>query len=88
MVNGARFTSIKDAYRFGHRFGIRLLSGLVLWMFGKQFVSAGFYLFKTDDSSDRLHERNDSKQQLICTILAAQRDRMSLCVALLSDKRA
>jgi hypothetical protein len=45
-------------------------------MFGKQFISAGFYLYKVDDISDRLKERNDTKQQLVCTILASQRDRM------------
>jgi hypothetical protein len=37
MVNGARVTSVKEAYRFGHRFGNRLLTGLVQWIFGKQF---------------------------------------------------
>jgi hypothetical protein len=47
MVNGARVTSIKEAYRFGHRFGNRLLTGLVQWIFGKQFddMLSGYRVF-------------------------------------------
>ena len=47
MVNGARVTSIKAAYRFGHRFGNRLLTGLVQWIFGKQFddMLSGYRVF-------------------------------------------
>ena len=37
MVNGARVTEIKEAYRFGHRFGNKMLTGLVQIIFGKQF---------------------------------------------------
>jgi len=47
MVNGARVTSIKKAYRFGHRFGNRLLTGLVQQFFGKQFndMLSGYRVF-------------------------------------------
>ena len=47
MVNGARVTQIKEAYRFGHRFGNRLLTGLVQQIFGKQFgdMLSGYRVF-------------------------------------------
>jgi hypothetical protein len=47
MVNGARVTEIKEAYRFGHRFGNRLLTGLVQVIFGKQFddMLSGYRVF-------------------------------------------
>jgi hypothetical protein len=47
MVNGARVTSIKEAYRFGHRFGNRLLTGLVQEIFGRQFsdMLSGYRVF-------------------------------------------
>jgi len=47
MVNGARVTAIKEAYRFGHRFGNRLLTGLVQMIFGKQFddMLSGYRVF-------------------------------------------
>lgn len=47
MVNGARVTAIKEAYRFGHRFGNRLLTGLVQMIFGKQFddMLSGYRIF-------------------------------------------
>jgi glycosyltransferase involved in cell wall biosynthesis len=47
MVNGARVTDIKEAYRFGHRFGNRLLTGLVQVIFGKQFndMLSGYRVF-------------------------------------------
>ena len=47
MVNGARVASIKEAYRFGHRFGNRLLTGLVQEIFGKQFsdMLSGYRVF-------------------------------------------
>jgi glycosyltransferase involved in cell wall biosynthesis len=37
MVNGARAESSHLAYRPGHRFGNRLLTGLVAWFFGARF---------------------------------------------------
>ena len=37
MVNGARVSTIQEAYRFGHRFGNQALTGLVQFIFGKQF---------------------------------------------------
>ncbi len=37
MVNGAREEKSELAYRAGHRFGNRLLSGLVAWFFGERF---------------------------------------------------
>ena len=47
MVNGARITSIKEAYRFGHRLGNRLLTGMVQVIFGKQFddMLSGYRVF-------------------------------------------
>lgn len=47
MVNGARVTDIKEAYRFGHRFGNRMLTGLVQNIFGKQFddMLSGYRVF-------------------------------------------
>jgi len=47
MVNGARVTQVKEAYRFGHRFGNRLLTGLVQQIFGKQFgdMLSGYRVF-------------------------------------------
>jgi hypothetical protein len=47
MVNGARITQIKEAYRFGHRFGNRLLTGIVQQIFGKQFgdMLSGYRVF-------------------------------------------
>jgi len=36
MVNGCRITAIKEAYRPGHRFGNRMLTGIVAFIFGKQ----------------------------------------------------
>jgi hypothetical protein len=47
MVNGARITQVKEAYRFGHRFGNRLLTGLVQQIFGKQFgdMLSGYRVF-------------------------------------------
>lgn len=38
MVNGARVTSIEKAYRPGHRFGNRLLTGIVAEIFGKRIT--------------------------------------------------
>ncbi len=37
MVNGAREEKSVAAYRAGHRFGNRLLTGLVAWFFGERF---------------------------------------------------
>ena len=47
MVNGARVTSIQEAYRFGHRLGNQLLTGLVQVIFGKQFddMLSGYRVF-------------------------------------------
>ena len=38
MVNGARAEDSQLAYRAGHRFGNRLLTGLVAWFFGARFT--------------------------------------------------
>src|SRR5690349_14511287 len=38
MVVGARITEEKAAYRPGHRFGNRMLTGLVAWIFGDRFT--------------------------------------------------
>ena len=37
MINCAREEKSEDAYRLGHRFGNKLLTGLVAWFFGKRF---------------------------------------------------
>ena len=38
MVVGARITEEKAAYRAGHRFGNKVLTGLVAWLFGDRFT--------------------------------------------------
>jgi hypothetical protein len=38
MVVGARITKEKAAYRQGHRFGNKMLTGLVAWIFGDRFT--------------------------------------------------
>jgi hypothetical protein len=38
MVVGARITEEKEAYRAGHRFGNKMLTGLVSWIFGDRFT--------------------------------------------------
>jgi len=47
MVNGQRVTDSRDAYRAGHQFGNRLLTGIVAWIFGKRFVDilSGYRVF-------------------------------------------
>jgi glycosyltransferase involved in cell wall biosynthesis len=47
MVNGARITDIKEAYRLGHRFGNQMLTGLVASIFGRRFndMLSGFRVF-------------------------------------------
>jgi hypothetical protein len=37
MVVGARITEEKEAYRAGHRFGNKMLTGMVAWIFGDRF---------------------------------------------------
>jgi glycosyltransferase involved in cell wall biosynthesis len=47
MVNGARVSTVQEAYRFGHRFGNRVLTVLVQVIFGKQFgdMLSGYRVF-------------------------------------------
>jgi hypothetical protein len=47
MVNGSRVSSVKEAYRFGHRFGNRMLTGIVQVIFGRQFgdMLSGYRVF-------------------------------------------
>jgi len=47
MVNGARVTDIKEAYRLGHRFGNRLLSSIVAMTFGNRLkdMLSGYRVF-------------------------------------------
>lgn len=47
MVNASRATDARGAYRFGHRLGNRLLTGLVQLIFGKQFndMLSGYRVF-------------------------------------------
>ncbi|MET0748129.1 MAG: glycosyltransferase, partial [Rhizobium sp.] len=37
FVNGSRVSTLTGAYRPGHQFGNRMLSGIVRWIFGPQF---------------------------------------------------
>jgi glycosyltransferase involved in cell wall biosynthesis len=47
FLNGSRIDAHADAYRAGHRFGNRLLSGLVQWIFGHEFsdMLSGYKIF-------------------------------------------
>ncbi len=47
MLNGRRVTEIAAAYRFGHQFGNRLLTGIVNWIFGKRCddILSGYRIF-------------------------------------------
>jgi glycosyltransferase involved in cell wall biosynthesis len=47
MVNGQRVTEIQEAYRLGHRFGNKLLTGLVAEIFGKRILDmlSGYRVF-------------------------------------------
>jgi hypothetical protein len=47
MVNARRVTDSNKAYRFGHQFGNRLLTGMVAWIFGKRFfdILSGYRIF-------------------------------------------
>ena len=47
MVTGARVTEIEAAYRPGHRFGNRVLTGIVGWIFGKRVsdMLSGYRVF-------------------------------------------
>lgn len=47
MVNGRRVTEIAAAYRFGHQFGNRMLSGIVNWIFGERCddILSGYRIF-------------------------------------------
>jgi len=47
MLNGRRVTRIAAAYRFGHQFGNRLLTGIVNWIFGKRCddILSGYRIF-------------------------------------------
>lgn len=47
MVNGARVTDIQAAYRLGHRFGNKMLTGMVAWTFGNRFkdMLSGYRVF-------------------------------------------
>ena len=47
MVNGRRVMTTTDAYRFGHQFGNRMLTGMVNWIFGKRCLDilSGFRVF-------------------------------------------
>lgn len=47
MVNGVRVSEIKEAYRFGHRFGNVMLTQMVATTFGRQFTDmlSGYRVF-------------------------------------------
>ena len=47
MVNGRRISDVSDAYRFGHQFGNRLLTGMVNWIFGNRCLDilSGYRVF-------------------------------------------
>jgi glycosyltransferase involved in cell wall biosynthesis len=46
-VNARRITEIEKAYRFGHQFGNRMLTGIVNWLFGKRCadILSGYRVF-------------------------------------------
>jgi len=46
-VNARRVSSIDNAYRFGHQFGNRLLTGIVNWLFGERCadILSGYRVF-------------------------------------------
>ncbi|HEX3984025.1 MAG TPA: glycosyltransferase family 2 protein, partial [Acidisoma sp.] len=47
MVTGTRITEVKEAYRFGHRFGNKMLTGLVRAIFGNRIkdMLSGYRVF-------------------------------------------
>lgn len=47
MVVGTRASEVQEAYRRGHRFGNRLLTGCVAWIFGRSFsdILSGYRVF-------------------------------------------
>ncbi len=47
MVNGARQSTEKEAYRLGHKFGNRMLTGTVRMLFGDRFIDmlSGYRVF-------------------------------------------
>ncbi len=47
LVNARRVTDIPAAYRFGHQFGNRMLTGIVNWIFGKRCddILSGYRVF-------------------------------------------
>ena len=47
MVGGRRVMTTTEAYRFGHRLGNRMLTGMVNWIFGKRCLDilSGFRVF-------------------------------------------
>ena len=46
-VNARRVSNIDEAYRFGHQFGNRVLTGIVNWLFGKRCadILSGYRVF-------------------------------------------
>ena len=47
MINGRRVSDVSEAYRFGHEFGNRLLTGMVNWIFGNRCLDilSGYGVF-------------------------------------------
>ncbi len=47
MVVGARKSEVEEAYRRGHRFGNKMLTGLLAWFFGRSFsdILSGYRVF-------------------------------------------
>jgi glycosyltransferase involved in cell wall biosynthesis len=47
MVVGARKSEVETAYRRGHRFGNRMLTGMLAWLFGRTFsdILSGYRVF-------------------------------------------
>jgi glycosyltransferase involved in cell wall biosynthesis len=47
MVVGARKSEVEEAYRRGHRFGNKMLTGLLAWFFGRSFsdILSGYRIF-------------------------------------------
>ncbi len=47
MVVGARKSEVEEAYRRGHKFGNKMLTGLLAWFFGRSFsdILSGYRIF-------------------------------------------
>src|SRR3546814_8728503 len=56
MVVGARKSEVEAAYRPGHRFGNRVLTGLLRYLFGRSFtdILSGYRVFRSEEHTSEL----------------------------------